>query len=165
MTKNEVYQGMKVLSALQLVNKPNLSEEEIVKPLVRLWHVYLGKYSYQNYETAIYLYAKNNRFFPTVSEILKYMPIDERFPQPETIFRLYMDNKATPLIKEAVYQAGYSKWQLSNMDSNTIEIHVKPRLEKVYRRLIEEEEFKNDLNQIEQSNYKQLTNKGESNGK
>lgn len=160
MNKNEIYQGMKVLSALQLVNKPDLSDEQVIKPLIRLWHIYLGKYSYQKYETAIYLYAKNNRFFPTVSEIIRYLPIDSRFSQPETVYRKYMDGTKDELIIKAIRDAGYNKWQLNNMDSTTIEIHAKPRIEKVYRKLVEEEEMKTDLLTLG-NNTKQLTNKGD----
>lgn len=154
MTENNVYVGMMVLASLQLANAPKLNDTEIMKPLLRLWTVYLNKYSYAEYETAIYLYAKSNRWFPTISDIIKLIPIPSKYFSPEQIFSVAIKNSYDTIVKDtrgdlvlkAIKLAGYNYSDLKRFEKrDIIETRVKPKLEKAYRKLIEEEEMKSDI--------------------
>ena len=145
---NEVIKGLKVLVSLQLANTPNIENREKANNLIKMWNIYLTPYSYQQYELAIYLYAKNSRFFPTISQILDNMSHDDEFAQPETIYKKYMAETKDELIIKAFKDCGYTRYDLKQLNVMTIETTVKKRVEKYYKKLVDMARLDKDIKAI-----------------
>ena len=136
MTRAEVKQGLMILTDFDLISTPDFSDPNKAKRRLDSWYMFLQNYEYKQFEIAIMIYIKNNRYFPTIADILKEFPVPTGYIQPERIYHIYMNGKPTDLIRKAFSECGYSKFYLQQLDPKTIEINVKPRVERVYRELM-----------------------------
>jgi len=149
MNKQDVMKGLSVISGLHLANTPDLSNTKETSQIAEVWFHFLSKYTYEQYKIAIIIYAKSNKFFPTISQILECMPISNKYENPVKILKLYLnEDYENKLIKQAFNDCGYCRFDLKNMSNDILERYVKPRVEKYYKALIEEAEFKNDLQML-----------------
>lgn len=154
MTKNETKKGLMILNGFCLVNAPDFTIKESANQIIEAWHIFLKDYTYQQFEIAIMLFVKNNRYFPTISEILKEIPVPNKYLNPGYAFNIFMTKTLDPqnishnLIKKAAHDSGYQKHYLMQLDPQTKERYVRPKIEKRYRELIELEEKRDNYKLI-----------------
>lgn len=154
MDKQQVFAGIKVLVGMQLNFGPDLSSQEKTELYLEVWNMYLSNYKFEQFRNAIYLWGKSNSNFPRPADIIKHIPVSNKYIQPERVFSYYIATPHTELLEtengniilDAVKQAGYTRYDLKNVSNrDTLERFIKPKIEKKYKRLIEEDQTKGDL--------------------
>jgi hypothetical protein len=157
MIRQDIKKGLMILVQFGLSATPDLGNKERSEAIINAWHLYLKDFSYEQYEIAIMLYIKSNRWFPTIADIIKEIPVPNKYARPEVIYSAYIEKKEkilenNPLIKEAFIQTGYTRYYLNTLKNpSVIENKVKPKVEKRYRELIELEEKRESYRLINKS--------------
>lgn len=147
MNKNELKNGIKILTKSGLPNMPEFDRDTLY-----VWYLFLGEYSYKDFILAIMITISRNRFFPTISELLKLMLNQKIYPNKYTIweeFKIKDKNELNPLIKKAFKIAGIDRYYLKDVTSDTAQRFLRPKVEKIYQQLIDELNDIKQLNRIE----------------
>ena len=80
MKKTEMIKSMSILKVSKLKGIPEYDNE-----FYDIWYLYFQEYSIIDFNKAIYFYIQESRFFPTISELLKYIEKPDGLPEPELL--------------------------------------------------------------------------------
>ena len=121
--------------------------KEITKPMLKVWYMYFSEISKDDLVRAILVYIKNNRFFPTVAELLDLIGTGgNKHPHPEQAWFNFTDkNEETdPLVRRAFKIAKVDSYKAGNASSDTVYRYMKPQVMKIYQQLLAEENKEED---------------------
>jgi len=88
------YEFHKILFILK--NAGLKAESEITESLQEVWFLYFSNVDYKIMEKAVFVFILENKFFPTISELNKYIERysarPDRLPEPQEL-RIYLQDK------------------------------------------------------------------------
>ena len=147
MTKKQFSNGMKILKKSGLANTPDYEDDNL-----DIWFLFLSKYNYKDFIKSILIYISNNTFFPSVHSLLQLVKPQNEYPSKYLIWEIFKNKdhkKIDPLIIKAFKIAGVTTRYMKEMTTYTAFIIIKPKIEKIYQELIDKEENRKQLNNIE----------------